>query len=432
MDNRNILTVAFGTLGCKLNQYETDALVGDFSRAGYQIVQFQETANVYIINTCTVTNKSDQKTRNMINRARKKAGNPLIIITGCFVENDNGYLKELEENVYSVSNKLKYKVFQFVEETLHGNAVDLTTFEKNVFDFHPSEKSLHTRSMIKIQDGCDNFCSFCIVPYVRGRAISRPLPDVLRDIKKTIALGYKEIVLTGVNLARYSYEGTGFSGLLNAVLELPGDFRVRVSSLEPEKFTAELFDLFGHPKFCRHLHLCLQSGSENILRKMNRNYGIKLYTETIHQVKKRFPDFNFTTDIIVGFPGETEENFEDSCRAARNLEFSHIHTFQYSPRQGTKAVDFPNQIPPQIKQKRSEVIRDISIRNKRIYRESLLGKKQRVLVEKLLPDGMAKGYGELYIPIVFNYPEAKENEFYDVLITAIGEGNDPPLFADIQ
>jgi len=298
--------------------------------------------------------------------------------------------------------------------------------------FEAAHNTFHTRSYIKIQDGCDNFCTFCIVPHVRGRAISRPVNDILENIRQVVDYGFKEIVLTGVNLGRYNDEDTNFESLVEQILELPGEFRIRISSIEPEGFGDKLFKLFGHPKLMPHLHLCLQSGSDRILLKMRRFYDVTTFVNMVQKIKSRYPDFNITTDIITGFPGETEEDFMESYTIARELGFSHIHTFKYSKRDGTRAARMEEHPPEKIKSERSRLIRKISEENKRKYRASFIGKEQSVLVEKFNEKTLiAKGYGQHYIPVEFRAKAGCHNNFIKLKIVGIGDGTDPVLKGEI-
>jgi threonylcarbamoyladenosine tRNA methylthiotransferase MtaB len=408
--------VAFKTLGCRLNQFETDSVLTDFYKTGYEIVEFHEPADVYVVNTCTVTNQGDQKSRTAINQAiRGKAGS-LVVVTGCMAGSQKQYLENRGDINYVVDNKSKASILPLVEAHFSGEILTPGSLREDVFGFTVAEKSFHTRSMIKIQDGCDNFCTFCIVPMVRGRAVSRPLPDILENIRQVVDLGYREIVLTGVNISRYDHGGVNFTGLLNRILALEGNFRVRISSIEPEGFGEPLYDLFSHEKLCPHLHLCLQSGSDRILMKMRRAYSLTSYMEIIEQLSGRYPLFNFTTDIMVGFPGETDENFEDTCRVIRQAGFSHVHTFKYSIRRGTRAERLEDQVPEKVKQSRSSIVREIAAENKLQYRQLFIGKQQTVLVEKVNTNGHAKGYGQHYIPVEFKPVQSGTNYFETVTI----------------
>ena len=349
--------VAFKTLGCRLNQSESDSLLSDFYKAGYEIAGFNDKADVYIVNTCTVTSQSDHKSKNYINQACRKEGSQLVIVTGCMANHQREYLEKRQDVTYIVENKIKSSIFTLVDNHLKGKIVNTNNLREDLFDFSPAEKSFHTRSFIKINDGCNNSCSYCIVPHVRGRAVSRPVKSIIDNINKLVGLGYKEVILTGVNISCYDFEDTNFESLIEKILDIPGDFRVRISSMEPEGFGEKLATLFAHTKLCPHLHLCLQSGSDNVLSKMGRVYKLAEYIKIIDQFKNEYPDFNLTTDIIVGFPGETNEDFQETCKMVKNIGFSHIHTFKFSIRKGTDAEHLREQVPEKIKNERSEKIR---------------------------------------------------------------------------
>lgn len=422
--------VAFKTLGCRLNQFETDSIVTDFHKAGYEIVPFENDADVYVVNTCTVTNQSDQKSKNTINQAVRFAGNKgITIVTGCMVASQKDYLEGRSDLTYVVDNKQKSSVFPLVESHFNGEIVHPSDFKQDLFNFSVVEKGFHTRSMIKIQDGCNNFCTYCIVPKVRGRANSRAVEEVLDNIRNVVDLGFKEVVLTGVNISRYNGNGISFEDLIEKILELPGDFRVRISSIEPEGFTDKFIELFEHPKLCQHLHLCLQSGSDEVLNLMRRFYSVAQFTEFTETFRKRYPLFNFTTDIIVGFPGETDEYFKQSANVARQIGFSHIHTFKYSVRKGTIAEKMPNQVPAKIKDERSEIIRQVAEENKLSYRQQFIGKDQTVLIEKPTSRLGAKGYGEHYIPIAIKGITPEQNTFQKVRITGIANDTEKTVLA---
>jgi threonylcarbamoyladenosine tRNA methylthiotransferase MtaB len=411
--------VAFKTLGCRLNQLETDSILTDFYNAGYEIVSFSEPADVYVVNTCTVTSQGDHKSKTAINQAVHNKNGLLVVVTGCMAENQRHYLEERGDVSYVVDNKRKSSILPLIEAHFNGEVLTPEKLKEDVFGFSMAEKSFHTRSMIKIQDGCNNFCTFCIVPMVRGRAVSRPLPDILENIRQLVDLGYKEIILTGVNISRYDYNGTGFAGLLEKILANRGDFRVRISSIEPEGLEDPFYELFAHEKLCPHLHLCLQSGSDRILKQMQRTYSLSSFLHIIEKLKNRYTLFNFTTDIIVGFPGETEDDFYATCDVAQQVGFSHIHTFKYSIRKGTRAERMPDHIPEKVKQERSVLIRKISSENKLKYRQLFKGRQQTVLVEKINKNGMAKGYGENYVPVEFRPTQTGTNYFRTVIIKSI-------------
>lgn len=414
--------VAFKTLGCRLNQYETDSLATDFYKAGYQVVPFSSRADVYVVNTCTVTNTSDHKSNNIINQAARREGNHVIVVTGCMANSRKEFLESRRDITWVIENKKKGAIFSLVDAHFRGELLHPADLKQGLFDFTTVENGFHTRSMIKIQDGCNNHCTFCIVPSVRGRAVSRPANDILDNVRKVVRLGYKEIVLTGVNISRYRYENLNFEDLVEKILNLTGDFRLRISSLEPEGFGDKFADLFSHPKMCPHLHLCLQSGSDRILLQMRRQYNSGQYLAIIEKLKARYSLFNFTTDIIVGFPGETDEDFMQTCNIARDIGFSHIHTFKYSRRNGTRAERMDGQVSEKTRQERSKIIRKIAEENKIRYRKLFTGREQKVLIEKVT-SGVAKGYGQHYVPIEFR-TNSEKNTFSTVIVSGPDKDRD--------
>ena len=412
-------TVSFKTLGCRLNQYETDALVTQFHQAGYEVVDYSKAADITVINTCTVTNQSDQKSRNTINHAARKNAGGLVVVTGCMANNHKAQLEANDKITYVVDNERKSQIVSLVDSHFKGEVIHPQNLNGDVFGFDTVDQSLHTRTSIKVQDGCDNFCTYCIVPSVRGRAVSRPLSEILDNVKRVVDNGFKEIVITGVNIGRYNHKRYNIENAIEKIVELPGDFRVRISSLEPDGFGPEFYRLFQHPKMAPHLHLCIQSGSDPILLKMRRMYTARSFMEIIEKFRKHMPDFNFTTDVIVGFPGETDEDFHQTIDLAREARFSHIHTFRYSRRKGTRADRMENQVEEWIKSERSEVIRKISEENRLQYMNSMLGKKQRVLIEKLNANGWAHGYGENYLPVSFKTTKSTKNSFERVILEQV-------------
>lgn len=423
--------IAFKTLGCRLNQYETDALVTDFDEAGYKLVDFDQSPDVVVINTCTVTNQSDQKSRTVISQAARKNKDAVVVVTGCMANNFKEKLESQDNITFVVENNRKSSILSLVDAHFSGEILHPEQLPQDVFRYEPVRKSLHTRSAVKIQDGCDNFCTFCIIPMVRGRAVSRPVADVLESVRKTIENGFKEIVITGVNIGRYEDGGARFEDLLAQILDVPGDFRVRISSLEPDGFGDRFVELFSHPKLMPHLHLCLQSGSEKTLLRMRRMYDVEQFRKTINQFRAVYPDFNFTTDIIVGFPGETEEEFQQTLDAVGEFNFSHVHTFKYSVRKGTRAERMENHIPEKIKTARSAQIRELSEENKLRYYQSLIGKTQNILVEKATKT-KASGYGDLFVPVEFQAKDIQKNTIHAVKLTGLsGEGEKLALVGEL-
>lgn len=422
--------IAFKTLGCRLNQFETDSLASQFGE-GYKVVKFNEEADVYVINTCTVTNQSDHKSRNIISQATRKTDDAIVIVTGCMANNYKDELKKRDGVTYVVTNEQKSSVYSIIDSHLNGEIVLPDSFEKDLFSFPVSDKRYHVKGLVKIQDGCDNFCTYCIIPFVRGRAASRPDNEIIDNVKKLVNFGYKEIVLTGVNIGRYQYGNTNFEDLVEQILNLSGDFRVRISSIEPEGFGEKLFSMLSHPKLAPHLHMCLQSGSEKILKQMHRMYTADEFYEMAKSIKKHRPDINLTTDIIIGFPNETEEDFNDSIDMITKIGFSHVHTFKFSERDGTKAVKLTGKISDKIKNERSEIIRKLSEKQKREYRASMIGKTYEVLVEKT-GNEYATGYNEYFVPVKIMGNSLIRNEIYYVKITEIENGEDPFLLGDVK
>lgn len=411
-----MVKVAFKTLGCRVNLYETDALASQFKAAGYEVVENEEDADIYIVNTCTVTNQSDQKCRQALNQIRRFHPTAVIAATGCMVNHRKQEMLGSGVIDFAIDNERKYSTFSIIDGYIKGETVDPEGFDKDLFSYSPAFDTFHTRSLIKIHDGCNNFCSYCIIPNVRGRATSRCDKEIYENIRQVVGHGFKEIVLTGVNMGHYQYENVNFEQLVEGILKIDGDFRVRISSIEPDNFSDRFLKLFENPKLAPHMHICLQSGAENTLREMHRHYTAAQFKEMCNRIKAAIPDFNITTDVIVGFPGETEGDFAESAEMCRAIGFSHIHTFKYSIRTGTKAAAMPNQVPETVKTERSAVIRQISAENKLKYFSRMLGKPQKMLIERIMADGTARGYGENYIPLQLKAKGLEKNSFVEVIL----------------
>ena len=424
--------VAFKTLGCRLNQYETDALVSDFDKAGYEVVDFKEQADVVVVNTCTVTNQSDQKSRNTISQAARNNHGSVVVVTGCMANNYKEKLEGEEKITYVVENNRKGSILNLVNGHFGGELMHPSKLHADVFQFHAVDKSLHTRSAIKIQDGCDNFCTFCIIPSVRGRAVSRPIPEIVENVKETLANGFKELVITGVNIGRYEWEGKRFEDALQAILDVEGDFRVRISSLEPDGFSDDFVKLFENPKLVPHLHLCLQSGSDRVLLRMRRMYDLARFEHVVKLFRSHYPDFNFTTDMIVGFPDESEDEFQQSIDSVNNFGFGHVHTFKYSVRRGTRAERMENHVPEKIKNERSARLREASEDSREKFLQSFVGKTQTVLIEGIDGRNVANGYGEHYVPVRFKAKGLEKNTFHNVkLLKVEGRGEDARVIGEL-
>ena len=408
------MRIAFKTLGCRVNLYETDALASRFKAAGYDIADSDADADVFVVNTCTVTNTSDQKCRQAIRQIRRKHPEALIAVTGCMVNHRKEELLRSGIADYVIDNERKAALFDIIDEHFRTGHSDPEGYDRDLFSYQPAFDTFHTRSLIKIHDGCNNFCSYCIIPMVRGRATSRPAKDIYNNVREVVAHGFKEVVLTGVNMGRYQSEGTNFEQLVENILNIEGDFRIRVSSIEPDQFSDHFLSLYQNDKLAPHMHICLQSGSDDTLKRMHRFYTVSQFRDMCQRIKAFRPDFNLTTDIIVGFPGETEQTFQESCDFAKEIGFSHIHTFKYSVRNGTKAAVMPEQVPEKVKTERSEVMRQISLENKTKYFEAMQGKTQRMLIERIDSKAMARGYGENYLPICLENCPASTNSFIKI------------------
>ena len=364
--------VALHNLGCKVNAYETEAMQEMLEREGYEIVPFREGADIYIINTCTVTNIADRKSRQMLHRARKMNPDAIVVAAGCYVQAqaEHGEVDPCIDIVIGNNKKqdlltiLKEYEKEYEKETdiVRKEVIDIN-HTKQYEDLHLSRTREHTRAYIKVQDGCNQFCSYCIIPYARGRVRSRSLEDVVREVKGLAENGYKEVVLTGIHLSSYGVDlqKTDLLSLIQAVHEIEGIQRIRLGSLEPRIITEEFASaLASMPKMCPHFHLSLQSGCDATLKRMNRRYTSEEYYEKCQLLRKYFAHPALTTDVIVGFPGETEEEFEESRAFVDKVDFYETHIFKYSKREGTKAAVMENQVPESVKAERSNILIEMS------------------------------------------------------------------------
>ena len=399
-------TVAFCTLGCKVNQYETDAMRGSFEAEGYEVKEFSQEASVYVINTCTVTNMADRKSRQMMHRAKKKNPDGIIVAVGCYVQAAKEQLEEDTLIDLVIGNNMKSQVVQIVEQYIQDNrhTEDRDAYVADIAHSHEYETmhiemvSEHTRAYIKIQDGCNQFCSYCIIPYARGRVRSRKMEDILQEVRNLTANGYKEIVLTGIHISSYGldfehtadeqedygpFKNSALIDLIEALSGIEGLERIRLGSLEPRIITENFVRrLRKVPQICPHFHLSLQSGCDETLKRMNRHYTTALYLEKCGILRQYFDRPALTTDVIVGFPGETEEEFAQTERFLETVHFSDMHIFKYSKRRGTKAADMPNQIDPQIQSVRSEKLIALGERMKDDFLEACKDQEQIVLIEE--------------------------------------------------
>lgn len=378
---------ALHNLGCKVNAYETEAMQELLEDSGYEIVPFHEKADIYIINTCTVTNMADRKSRQMLHRARKMNPDAIVAACGCYVQEKPEEVADCVDIV--IGNNRKKEIVHILEEYEKGregirkDLVDIG-HTREYEDLHLSRTAEHTRAYIKVQDGCNQFCSYCIIPYARGRVRSRSMESVREEVETLAGNGYQEVVLTGIHLSSYGIDtGTDLLSLIRTVHEVAGIKRIRLGSLEPRIITEEFAEaIAGLPKMCPHFHLSLQSGCTETLKRMNRRYTAEEYYEKCELLRKYFRNPALTTDVIVGFPGETEEEFKASRDFIDKVDFYETHVFKYSRREGTKAAAMPDQVPEEEKTRRSNILLDLSRKKQAAYEQRLLGTTQKVLIEE--------------------------------------------------
>ena len=403
---------AVHTLGCKVNQYETELITNDLLNYGLALVDFSDSADVYIVNTCTVTERSDHKCRQWIARAKRRNPEAVVAVTGCFAQRAKGQLTEIEGVSLVLGNESK--------KELASQVCKILNIEKSAGRPAPRRQHFHTRALIKVQDGCNNYCSFCIVPYVRGEPRSRALDEIASEISELSLSGVREFVLTGINLGKYGQDleqGIEMTDLLRAVERTPQPARFRLSSIEVKAITPRLIEFLSkNGRFCRHLHIPLQSGDNDILRSMNRDYTVEKYFEIVGEIRRQIPSLALTTDVMVGFPGETSAQLENTKSAVEKMGFGKIHVFKYSDREGTKAFGLGDKVSPEIKEKRSSELIELGRRSAIAYLEALVGKTVQVLVEKTDEAGRAWGIMDNYAKIGFPAPAGVRGELLDVLV----------------
>ncbi|RQD74883.1 MAG: tRNA (N(6)-L-threonylcarbamoyladenosine(37)-C(2))-methylthiotransferase MtaB [Candidatus Syntrophonatronum acetioxidans] len=387
----NKTRAAFFTLGCKVNQYETEALKNIFRQKGYEIVDFSKEADVYVINTCTVTHLSDRKSRQAIRRARKNNPRGLVAVVGCYAQLAWKKIKEIPGVDLIIGTQGKKEVLELIEKAKERKdfypLIEVKKLDEKVtFEEMPLEEVGRTRAFIKIEDGCEHFCSYCLVPYARGPVRSRKLEDLVKEVERLTTAGTKEIVLTGVNLGAYgkdSGEDLSLAVVIKRLERVPSLKRLRLSSLEPTDFTMELLEVLADSaKVCHHLHIPLQSGDDYTLKRMNRLYTADEYRKLVSYLRYLMPCLALTTDVMVGFPGEEEENFNNTCRFIEEMAFSRLHVFKYSPRTGTEAWSYANNLSPREKDRRSKKLTDLGKKMAAEYSKTFLGKEAEVLFEQ--------------------------------------------------
>lgn len=414
------MKVAIQSLGCKVNLYESEYITDQFQKAGYEIVPFQEIADVYIINTCSVTNTSDVKSRKVIHQAIRRNPDACIVAIGCFIEANHDYHEDGVDILLGNANKSK--VLEYVErywQTKQKANYFVTPIPEKFDDMTMSIFLGRTRAFIKIQDGCENFCSYCIIPYVRGKCRSKNFQTVLEEIQNYVQHGYKEVVLTGIHTGNYGVDlGTDFAALLREIVKINGLVRLRISSIEITELTDEVLQIIrDNDVIVDHLHIPLQAGSDKILRLMNRKYDLAYFKQKMEQIREIRPDISLTTDIIVGFPFETEEDFQDTLSFVREVQFSKVHVFPYSRRSGTVAADMAEQVPGDVKKDRVRRLLALSKELETEYMKKFIGKTLPVLMEVNRTDyslGHTSNYLLVKVP-----GEYQSEDLVDVTITDV-------------
>lgn len=380
---------ALHNLGCKVNAYETEAMQQMLEQAGYEIVPFAPGADVYVINTCTVTNIADRKSRQMLHKAKKMNPQAVVVAAGCYVQAAKDDLEMDDAIDIVIGNNRKKDLVRILEEYERSREEEFVIDVNHTSEYESlsiSRTAEHTRAYIKVQDGCNQFCSYCIIPYARGRVRSRQAEDVLAEVRELAANGYQEIVLTGIHLSSYGVDlGTDLLSLILAVHEVEGIKRIRLGSLEPRIITEEFAKtLASLPKICPHFHLSLQSGCNATLKRMNRRYTAEEYYEKCQLLRECFDRPALTTDVIVGFPGETEEEFVESKAFLEKIQFYETHIFKYSRRKGTRAAVMENQVSDEKKAERSNILLELNRKNQAAYEEERIGDRDEVLFEELM------------------------------------------------
>lgn len=422
-------TVSFLTLGCKVNQYDSDAMRTIFLQQGYRAVKEEEEADVYVINTCSVTSIGDRKSRQMVRKIRRKHPQAVIAVAGCYAQIAPEIFESMGDIDVIVGAQNRSKIVEYVEQAQKKektiNAVkdimSVTEFENLYVD---AEGETKTRAFIKVQEGCDNYCTFCIIPFARGKLKSRKQKDAVEEIRRLVTKGYREIVLTGIHLGNYGrdlHDGTSLATLVEELLRIPNLLRIRMGSIESVELSDDLINLIkDEPRVCRHLHLPIQSGSDAVLRRMNRHYRLPEYKKLISELREKIPGLALTTDLIVGFPGETEENFMETLETLRELRFSAIHVFPYSQRTGTPAAVFPNQVPGDIKKDRVHRVQELEKEISKEYRKTFLQKTVHVLIEEE-KNGYFEGLSDEYIRVSITDKNVEKGRLYSVYVENLTE-----------
>lgn len=433
-------TVAFHTLGCKVNQYETEAMEELFEDKGYTIVKSEDVADVYVINTCTVTNLSDRKSRQFIRKAKRVNEDSIIAVVGCYSQVSPGEVAGIQEVDVIIGTSERNKIVELCEQAKENNeVVNIVRSIKNDNEFEKidvNDIKSKSRAYLKIQDGCNQYCTYCIIPYARGPIRSRQLDDIIFETEKLAKAGFKEIILTGIHVASYGkdLDKISLQEVLKSIGNIEGIERIRLSSLEPNLIDDNFMStLMGIGKICDHFHLSLQSGSNTILKKMNRKYTPEEYKEKIDIIRKYMPSAGITTDIIVGFPGETDEDFQDTLEFVKQVQFSKIHVFKYSKREGTPAATYADQVDGLIKNKRSEILINLGNSLTREFNNSFINSKVSVLYEETskVDERAFEGYTTNYIR-VRGRTQSIDSLIGDLYTTSIVDANEEFLLGIIE
>lgn len=408
-DNLDLRTpsVCFVTLGCKVNQTESEALGQLFRNDGYEVVGSSEEADVVVINTCTVTNTGDAKSRQVIRRMVKAHPDAFVVVMGCYAQTAPGEVLNIEGVDLVLGTQDRGKILELIDQVKHEKQPKSSVhaiWKAVQFEELPlMEGESRTRATLKIQEGCNKFCTYCIIPYARGPVRSRVPANAIAEAEKLVAAGYKEIILTGIHTGAYGEdlgEEWNLARLVKELANIEGLHRLRLSSIEPMEFTPELIDvILESPVVCPHLHIPLQSGSDSILTRMKRPYSVGEYKELIEKLYRLLPGIAITTDIIVGFPGETEEDFQNSLGVIQSCRFSGAHVFPYSKRKGTPAANYPDQLPNKIKDQRVKELMEVTKQNQAEYVRKFFGQPVEVLIERVSPEGLATGHTQNYIQV---------------------------------
>ncbi len=401
--------VAFATLGCRVNHYETEAMAEKFIREGYEITQFENFADVYVINTCSVTNMSDKKSRQIISRARRRNKEAIIAAVGCYSQVAPDEVSKIEGVDVVLGTRNKGDIVYYVNKAKDEHKPQLMVGEvlknKQFEELNIEEYQDKTRAFLKIQDGCNRFCAYCLIPYTRGTTCSKDPDMVLTEIKKLNEHGFKEIILSGIHTASYGVDLDGnvsLITLLEEIEKLDGIERVRIGSIEPSFFTDEVIEKIKNmKKLCPQFHLSLQSGCDATLKRMNRRYTAKEYEDAVNRIRENLKDASITTDVIVGFPGETDEEFNETYEYLKRIKLTKTHIFKFSPRKGTKAADMSNQVDGNVKEQRSNALIDLNEKNEGDFSKSLVGRELDVLIEQEVSNkaGVFEGYTRNYVKV---------------------------------